>query len=104
MLLMTSNGLTSRRLRKAAKKALPAGAKRAALVTTASVGFKEKDYHCHGFAVNWKGWAFPLIFLILTSSRPAGFLPIRWLNASAEILFIWCAGCGKRTANHICRG
>ena len=45
MLLMTSNGLTSRRLRKAAKKALPAGAKRAALVTTASVGFKEKDYH-----------------------------------------------------------
>lgn len=45
MLLMTSNGLTSRRLRKAAKKALPAGAKRAALVTIASVGFKEKDYH-----------------------------------------------------------
>lgn len=45
MLLMTSNGLTSRRLCKAAKRALPAGARRAALVTTASVGFKERDYH-----------------------------------------------------------
>lgn len=104
MLLMTSNGLTSRRLRKAAKKALPAGAKRAALVTTASVGFKEKDYHVPWLRSELERLGLSVDFLILTSSRPAGFLPIRWLNASAEILFIWCAGCGKRTANHICRG
>ena len=45
MLLMTSNGITSWRLRKAVRRVLPAGAERAALVTTASVGFKEKDYH-----------------------------------------------------------
>lgn len=62
MLLMTSNGLTSRRLRKAAKKALPAGAKRARWSPPRQSALKRRIITCHGFAVNWKGWAFPLIF------------------------------------------
>jgi dipeptidase E len=44
MIVLTSNGLSSDKLLNEVKKHLPQNA-RAAIVTTASVGYKEKDWH-----------------------------------------------------------
>jgi dipeptidase E len=44
MIILTSNGLSSDKLLNEVKKVVPLNA-RAAIVTTASVGYKEKDWH-----------------------------------------------------------
>ena len=45
MLVLTSNGLSSEKLLSEIKKYIPSGMKKAAMITTASVGYKEKDWH-----------------------------------------------------------
>lgn len=45
MLILTSNGLSSPSLLQEAKKYILPTAKTAAMITTASVGYKEKDWH-----------------------------------------------------------
>ncbi|WP_164919105.1 MULTISPECIES: Type 1 glutamine amidotransferase-like domain-containing protein [Acutalibacteraceae] len=45
MVLLTSNGLSSRSLLEEVGKQLPSREKRAAMITTASVGYKDRDWH-----------------------------------------------------------
>lgn len=45
VLILTSNGLSSEKLLNETKKYILSGMKKAAMITTASAGYKEKDWH-----------------------------------------------------------